>query len=80
VSEQPAATPEPPPERAVERPSRYNRSFGGLLGAMIVTVLFVAAYIGFRAFTRDQPEIVEKVDYVAAVQELQAAGVQVVYP
>jgi hypothetical protein len=80
VSEQPAATPEPTPERGVERPSRYNRSFGGLLGAMIVTVLFVAGYVGFRAFTRDQPEIVEKVDYVAAVQELQAAGVQVVYP
>ena len=62
------------------QPSRYNRSFGGLLAAMVVTVLFVAAYVGFRALTRDQPEIVQEVDYLAAVRELQAADVAVVHP
>jgi uncharacterized protein DUF4245 len=41
VSEEPAATPDPAPER----PSRYDRNFGGLLAAMIVTVLFVVAYL-----------------------------------
>lgn len=63
------------------RPSRYNRSFGGLLAAMVVTVLFVAAYVGFRALTRDQPEVTpESVHYLSCVSDLQAAGTTVVYP
>ena len=72
VSEQPAAAP--------EQPSRYNRSFGGLVAAMIATVVFVAAYVGFRALTRDQPDIEPHVDYVSCVGYLQEADVQVVYP
>jgi uncharacterized protein DUF4245 len=76
VSEQPAA-PAPP---APEGPSRYDRSFGGLLAAMIVTVLFVAAYVGFRAITRDQPDVQQKVDYLSCVAYLQEADVTVVYP
>ena len=72
VSEQPAATP--------EQPSRYNRSFGGLVAAMIATVVFVAAYIGFRALTRDQPDIEQKVDYLSCVAYLQEADVTVVHP
>ena len=63
-----------------ERPSRYDRSFGGLLASMLVTVLFVAAYVGFRALTRDQPDIEPEVDYLSEVQELQAAEVTVVHP
>ncbi|HRD63960.1 MAG TPA: DUF4245 domain-containing protein [Nocardioides sp.] len=83
MSDQPPAASGPasdPGSEQPERPSRYNRSFGGLLGAMVVTVVFVGGYVGFRALTRDQPEIVEKVDYIAAVGELQSADVQVVYP
>jgi hypothetical protein len=76
VSEEPAATPDPAPER----PSRYDRSFGGLLAAMIVTVLFVAAYVGFRALTRDQPDLEPDVDYASCVAYLQEADVQVAYP
>jgi hypothetical protein len=76
VNEQPAATPEPAPER----PSRYDRSFGGLIAAMVVTVVFVAGYVGFRAFTRDQPDVVQEVDYLSDVRDLQEAGVTVVYP
>lgn len=72
MTEQPAATP--------GQPSRYNRSFGGLLAAMIATVLFVAAYVGFRALTRDQPDIAQKVDYLSCVAYLQEADVSVVYP
>ena len=72
MTEQPAATP--------EQPSRYNRSFGGLVAAMIATVVFVAAYVGFRALTRDQPEIEPKVDYASCVAYLQEADVTVVYP
>ena len=72
VSQQPVPTP--------ERPSRYDRSFGGLMGAMLVTVLFVVAYVGFRALIRDQPEIVPEVDYVSEVQELERVEVTVVHP
>jgi uncharacterized protein DUF4245 len=72
VSEQPAATP--------EQPSRYNRSAGGLVAAMIATVLFVAAYVGFRALTRDQPDIEQKVDYLSCVAYLQEADITVAYP
>ena len=71
VSEQPAAP---------EQPSRYNRSFGGLVAAMIATVVFVAAYVGFRALTRDQPDIEPNVDYASCVGYLQEAGVEVVHP
>ena len=28
-------------------PSRYNRSFGGMTGALIVTVLFVIAFVAW---------------------------------
>jgi hypothetical protein len=76
VSEDPAAPPDPAPER----PSRYDRSFGGLLAAMVVTVLFVAAYVGFRALTRDQPDLEPDVDYASCVAYLQEANVSVVYP
>jgi Protein of unknown function (DUF4245) len=76
VSEEPVATPHPAPER----PSRYDRNFGGLLAAMVVTVLFVAAYVGFRALTRDQPDLEPDVDYASCVAYLQEADVSVVYP
>ena len=72
VSEQPAPAP--------EQPSRYDRSFGGLVAAMIATVVFVAAYVGFRALTRDQPDIEPKVDYASCVAYLQEADVTVVHP
>lgn len=76
MSDQSAAT----PGSAPEQPSRYDRSFGGLLAAMVVTVVFVAAYVGFRALTRDQPEIEQKVDYLSCVAYLQEADVTVTYP
>jgi len=70
------AAPAPP-----ERPSRYNRTFGGLLAAMVATLLFVAAYVGFRALTRDQPNITpESVHYLSCVADLQAADTAVAYP
>ena len=76
VSEEPVANPDPAPER----PSRYDRSFGGLLAAMVVTVLFVGAYVGFRALTRDQPDLEPDVDYASCVAYLQEADVSVVHP
>jgi hypothetical protein len=76
VTDHPVAAPDPAPER----PSRYDRSFGGLLGAMVVTVVFVAAYVGFRALTREQPDIEPDVDYASCVALLQDADVVVAHP
>ncbi len=64
-----------------ERPSRYDRSFGGLVAALIATVLFVAAYVGFRAFIREQPDVEpESVHYLSCVSDLQRADAMVAYP
>ncbi len=49
--------------------SRYQRSTGGLVGAMVVTVLAVVALAGFRALTsHDDPTPVRAVDYSAMVR------------
>jgi hypothetical protein len=68
------------PRPAPERPSRYTRSFNGLIVAMVVTVVFVAAYVGIRALLRDQPHVTPEVDYASCVAYLQAADVAVVHP
>jgi Protein of unknown function (DUF4245) len=48
---------------------RYQRSTGGLLGAMIVTVLAVAAFAGLQALKTDHPKsAVREVDYQAMVR------------
>jgi hypothetical protein len=48
---------------------RYQRSTGGLLGAMIVTVLAVVAIAGLNALKTDRPETpVRAVDYEAMVR------------
>jgi len=81
VSEQPVGPPDPSSDRPAESPRRYDRSFGGLLAAMLVTVVVVAGYVGVRALTRDQPEVEpEPVDYLTAVRDLQRAGDTVLYP
>jgi Protein of unknown function (DUF4245) len=47
-----------------ERPGRYQRSFSGMVGAMIVLVLVVALFVAFRAINRTEPEnTVDAVDY-----------------
>jgi hypothetical protein len=50
-------------------PTRYKRSSGGLIGAMLVTVFAVLAFAAFRAITRDnEPTPVRGVDYAASVR------------
>ena len=47
-----------------ERPGRYQRSFSGMVGAMIVLVLVVALFVAFRSITRNDPQhTVDAVDY-----------------
>lgn len=47
-----------------QQSAKYNRSFSGMVGAMIVLVLVVLAFVAFRAVNRNDAEIeVEAVDY-----------------
>lgn len=67
----------PPPGR----PGRYQRSANGLIGALLITLLAIGAFVAFRAINRDNPEISPtSVDYLAAAQGAQAGGFDVVYP
>ena len=52
-----------------ERPGRYQRSFAGMLGAMLVLVLVVGAFVVFRETTREDPaNPVEAVDFKRPAQ------------
>lgn len=63
------------------RPGRYNRSFSGLIGAMIVAVLVVVAFVAWRGLFRDNDfEPVEALDYVETVGLAQESGLEPVYP
>ena len=47
-----------------ERPGRYQRSFAGMIGAMLVLLGAVAAFVLFRDAVRDEPETpVRAIDY-----------------
>jgi hypothetical protein len=63
------------------KPGRYQRSFGGLVGSMIVLVLVVFAIIVFRGTFRDTPEYEPAdIDYVEMVSSIQQLGLEPVYP
>lgn len=48
-----------------ERAGRYQRSFPGMIGAMLVLLLVVAAFVVFRDTVRDEPaDPVGPVDYL----------------
>lgn len=62
-------------------PGRYQRSFGGLVGSMIVLLVGVGAFVAYREIWRDTPTAeLERVEYLPAVVALQEAGRTVVYP
>ncbi|HEY3529495.1 MAG TPA: DUF4245 family protein [Nocardioides sp.] len=60
---------------------RYQRSTSGMVGALIVTLLVILAFVGFRALNRSDLDVKpERVDYLAQVGYAQQAGSEVVYP
>lgn len=72
-SEQPQATP--------NKGARYQRTFGGLIGSMIVSVIAVLIYWALQNGTHQRPEFEqEDIDYVGAVRGAQEAGYTVAYP
>jgi hypothetical protein len=52
-----------------------------MVGALIVTLLVILAFVGFRALNRSDLDVKpEHVDYLAQVRYAQQAGSEVVYP
>lgn len=64
-----------------EQPSRYTRSFSGMIGALIVTVVFVLAFVAWRGiFRAESDDSPEPVDWQGSVEVAQQAGLEVVHP
>jgi Protein of unknown function (DUF4245) len=64
-----------------EQPGRYERSTSGMIGALIVTLLVILAFVVFRACNRtDLEEKPQHVDYLSQVRFAQRAGESLVYP
>lgn len=65
-----------------ESGSRYERTFPGLVGAMIVSVLVILAFVVFRGLLRDDLEVDrEAIDYLPLVSDFQqGAPFKVAYP
>ena len=41
-----------------EQAGRYQRSFSGLIGAIVITLLAIGGFVAVRAFVRDDQEAV----------------------
>lgn len=65
-----------------ESAGRYQRSMGGMVGALVVTIGVIIAFVVFRAITRDDLEVDrEAVDYLVVVEGLQESDLlDPVYP
>lgn len=64
-----------------ESPGRYQRSAGGLVVAMVVTVVAVVGLVVLRSLVSDDVAIEpDDVDYLERVAQMQDAGIEVVYP
>lgn len=64
-----------------EQPGRYQRSFSGLIAAIVITVLAVGGFVAVRGLVRDDvSNEPESVDYLETVGLAQQAGEEIVYP
>lgn len=67
--------------RMSEQPGRYQRSASGMVGALLVSLLAIAAFVGLRAFNRSPLDVrPDHVDYLSAVRYAQRTGMTLVYP
>jgi len=66
---------------SVGRPGKYQRSVGGLVAALVITVVAVGGLLWFLGLFRSDTDIgPEEVDYLQFVGEAQDAGLEPVYP
>ena len=64
-----------------EQPARYSRTTNGLLASLVVTVLAVVAFVGFRAAFRDDPSFDNgPLNYIQPVKDAQGADIKLIYP
>jgi len=64
-----------------EQAGRYQRSFSGMIGALLVTLLVIGGFVAFRALNRDEVDTgPETVDYLETVDAVQEGGISVLYP
>lgn len=61
--------------------ARYERSAAGMVGAMIVTLLLILAFVAFRAINRNDLQVEpNSVEYLEVVEGLQANDLDPAYP
>ncbi len=64
-----------------QQPGRYQRSTGGLIGAILITLVAIGGFVVFRAMVRDEVDKEpEALDYLESVGFAQDAGVEIAYP
>ena len=66
---------------SANRPGKYQRSAGGLVAALVITVVGVGALLWVLSLFRPDNEVrPEEVDYLQIASEAQDAGLTPVYP
>lgn len=66
---------------SVGRPGKYQRSFGGLVAALVLTIVGVGLLLWFLGLFRSDLEVdPERVDYLGTVEEAQDSRLTPVYP
>jgi hypothetical protein len=69
------------PAAASGQPGRYQRSPSGMVGALLVTLLVIGAFVALRACNRTDLDVKpQRVDYLAQIRDAQEAGATLVYP
>ncbi len=64
-----------------EQPGRYQRSPGGMIGAMLVLLVVIGGYVALRSLTSNDLSVEpERVDYLGAVRAAQSGDWEVAYP
>lgn len=64
-----------------EQPGRYQRSFSGLIAAIVITLLAIGGFVAVRALVRDDvSNEPDTLDYLETVGLAQDAGYDLIYP
>lgn len=69
------------PSQPIGKPGKYNRSFGGLVGALIMTAVTILVVLFLMGLFRNETETdVARVDLYDTVEAAQEGGLSPVYP